>query len=252
MKADSYAKLVVLDALVEAEVGYHLTGGAVSPDVLRESLVARLSDLLDEFDALDSVAAGRVYDAIVDFLAELPEHEEGVVEAAVKLRKAVGRVTDRGLDRRDFAAASTWAVVLDELLTELADEYHAATIADGGTRSRSPEFSRVNALLERCRVAVDRMLWGAETAAPEVLDEMDRLVYAVRYRRLSPASVEVNLRTMQRHAARFRPSTLSRIGAFVLRQVMRRDQKRRQPVTPPAGPSPGGAQGRKIRVRRRN
>ncbi len=248
MKADSYAKLVVLDALVEAEVGYHLTGGAVSPDVLRESLVARLSDLLDDFDALDSVAAGRVYDAIVDFLAELPDHEEGVVEAAVKLRKAVGRVIERGLDRRDLAVASTWAVVLDELLAELADEYHSATTAEGGVRSRPREYTRVNALLERCRIAVDRMLWGAETAAPEVLDEMDRLVYAVRYRRLGPGNVDLIVRTMQRHAARFRPSTLSRIGAFVLRQVMRRDQKRRQPATTASGGTPE----RKIRVRRRS
>ncbi len=243
MKADSYAKLVVLGALVEAEVGYHLSAGAVSADVLRESLVARLSDLLDDVDALDSVAAERVYDALVDFLAELPEDDEGIVEASVKLRRAVDRVVERGLDRRDLAAASTWAVVLDELLAELKDEYHVAVTVEGEVRPR--EYCRANALLDRCRVAVDRMLWGAETAAPEVLDEMDRLIHAVRHRRVRPASVDMIVHTMQRHAARFRPSTLSRIGAFVLRQVLRRDKRRGRAV--PAG---GAARRKKPRLRR--
>src|SRR5687768_4259982 len=116
MKADTFAKLVVLDALVEAEIGYFLEHNPTSLELFRESMIARISDLIDEVDTLDSVAAARVYDAVVDFLAELPEDAEGIVEATVQFRRSIDRIMDRGMDRRDLAAASTWAVVLDELL----------------------------------------------------------------------------------------------------------------------------------------
>ena len=52
---------------------------------------------------------------------------------------------------------------------------------------------------------------------------MDRLTFAVRHRRLRPTAVDFLIRAPQRRAARYRPSTLTRIGSFVLGQVLRRD-----------------------------
>ena len=230
MKADSFAKLIVLEALIEAEIGYYLERKPASLELFREGMVSRISDLIDEIDVLDSVAAGRAYDAIVDFLAELPEQEEGVVEAAIHFRGAVRRVIDRGMDRRDLGASATWAIVLDELLAELADEYRIAIDGDGSVRPR--EFARVESLLGRVRMATDRMLWGADVNGAEALDEVDRLSYAVRHRRLRSANVDVLVRALQRQAAKYRPSTLTRIGAFVLRQVMGRDRRPRPARAP--------------------
>lgn len=225
MKADTFAKLVVLEALIEAEIGFVLAHPPPSLEYFREGLVARISDLIDEVDILDSVAAGRVYDAVVDFLAELPEEDDGVVEAALRFRRAVDRIVERGMDRRDLAASPTWAVVLDELLTELADEYHLALGPGGEIRGR--EMSRAESLLGHARRAADRMLWGAEDTRPEIRDEIDRLTFAIRHRRLRPTSVDFLIRSVQRRAARYRPSTLTRIGAFVVGQLLRRDPPRR-------------------------
>jgi len=225
MKADSFAKLVVLDALIEAEVGYFLEHGSSSLELFREGMVARMSDLIDDIDVLDSVAAARAYDASVDFLADLPEDEDGVVEAAIRFRRAIDKLIARGMDRRDLAAASTWAVVLDELLSELADEYHTAVGPDGGIRPR--EFNRVRALLNRSRLAADRMLWGAEVIRPEMFDELDRLAYAVRNRRLRPTAIDQLIRPIQRRAAKFRPTSITSVGAFVFRQLIKKDPKQR-------------------------
>lgn len=225
MKADTFAKLIVLDALIEAEIGYFIEHTPPSLELYREGMVSRISDLVDEIDVLDSVAAARVYDAVVDFLAELPEDGEGIVETTVRFRRAVDRIVTRGMDRRDLSASSTWAVVLDELLAELADEYHIAVGNDGEVRAR--EYMRVNALLSRARLAADRMLWAADETNPEIASDLDRLIFEVRHRRLPPVSVDFAVRTLQRHAARYRPSTLTRIGAFVLRQVMRREGSRK-------------------------
>ncbi|MEX2584632.1 MAG: hypothetical protein WD766_15290 [Gemmatimonadota bacterium] len=225
MKADTFAKLMVLDALVEAEIGYLLEHSPPSLELFREGMVARISDLIDEIDVLDSVAAARVYDAIVDFLAELPEDGEGIVETTVRFRRAIDRIVQRGIDRRDLASPSTWAVVLDELLAELADEYHEALSPAGEIRPR--EFIRVEALLSRTRQAADRMLWEAEAGSPDLADEVDRLTFAIGHRRLHPTTVDLAIRSLQHRASQYRPSTLTRIGAFVLRQVLRRDSARR-------------------------
>ena len=226
MKADTFAKLVVLDSLIEAEIGYFLKHDPPSLELFREGMVARISDLIDEIDTLDSVAAARVYDAVVDFLAELPEEDEGVVEATIRFKRSVDRIVERGMDRRDLADGSTWAVVLDELLSELADEYHVAVGSDGASRPR--EYMRVESMLSRARQVADRMLWSAEAMSPEIPNDVDRLIFAVRHRRLRPTQVDFAIRNLQRRAARYRPSTLTRIGAFVLRQVLRREPRRRE------------------------
>lgn len=225
MKADTFAKLVVLDALIEAETGYFLKHRPGSIELYRETMIARISDLIDEVDVLDSVAAARVYDAVVDFLAELPDEDDGVVEATIRLRRAVDRIVERGMDRRDLGAPSTWAVVLEELLAELADEYHLAIAGDGEIRPR--ELLRTESLLTRSAHAADRMLWGADAAPHEIASDLDRLSFAVRYRHVRPTTVDFMIRSLQRRAARYRPSTLTRVGAFVLRQVLRRDPRRR-------------------------
>jgi len=49
----------------------------------------------------------------------------------------------------------------------------------------------------------------------------------VRHRRLKPTVVDFQIRALQRRAARFRPSNLTRIGSFILGQVLRRDPGRR-------------------------
>jgi hypothetical protein len=236
MKADTFAKLVVLEALIEAEIGYYLEHSPASLELFREGMVARISDLIDEVDVLDATAAARVYDAIVDFLAELPEDDDGVVEATIRFRRAVDRIVARGMERRDLRATSTWAVVLHELLAELADEYHVAVVGDGEVRRR--ELTRVEVLLARSRQAADRMLWEAGADRPDLETEMERLTFAVRHRRLRPTTVDFAIRAVQRKAARYRPSTLTRIGAFVLRQVLRRDTgSRRGAASEPIGPS---------------
>lgn len=223
MKADSFAKLVVLDSLVEAEIGYFIEHSPPSVELFREGMVSRISDLVDEIDVLDAVAAGRVYDAIVDFLAEFPEDHDGIVEAAVRFRRAIDRIVARGLDRRDLGTSSTWAVVLDELLAELADEYHVA-LADG-PEPRPREFMRVESLLGRSRSAVDRMLWEEREEDAELWSDFDRLVFEIRHRRLNPVNVDYTVRSLQRRALRYRPSTLTRVGAFVLGTVLRRDRR---------------------------
>jgi hypothetical protein len=223
MKADTFAKLIVVDALIEAEIGYSLEHPPASLELFREGMVARIGDLVDEIDSLDSVAAARIYDAVVDFLAELPEEREGVVEATIRFRRAIDRTIARGMERRDLGDASTWAIVLDELLAELADEYHEAAAREGEFGVR--EYARVEALLARVRQAGERMLWTAAEVEPAIASDMDRLVFAIRNRRLHPTRVDQLILALQRHSAHYRPSTLTRIGGFVLRQVLRRSSE---------------------------
>jgi len=236
MKADTFAKLVVLEALIEAEIGHFLERGGASRERFREGMVARISDLIDEIDVLDSLAAGRVYDAVVDFLAEMPDDPEGVVESAIRFRRAVDRIVERGSDRRDLAAAATWAVVLDELLGELADEYHAAMVEDDPSTTR--EYGRVVALLFRCRHASERMLWIADESGGEIASDLDRLSFAVMHRRIPATSVDFLVRSLQRRTAQYRPSTLTRVGSFVLSQVLRRDPGRKKRSAERGRPKP--------------
>lgn len=224
MKADTFAKLVVLETLIDAEIGHYLEERPSSMELFREGMVARISDLVDEIDALDAVAAARIYDAIVDFLAALPDDGEGVVETTLRFRRAVDRIVERGMDQRELKEPSTWAVVLDELLEELTNEYHDAVRPNGEMWPRS--YLRARTLLARAREAVDRILWGAGESSPELRDELDRLTFAVRHQRLKPTVVDVQVRDIQRRAARYRPSTLTRIGAFVLGQVLRRPERK--------------------------
>ena len=227
MTADTFAKLVVLETLIDAEVGHYLEDRPASMEPFREELVARISDLVDEIDALDAVAAARTYDAVVDFLAELPDNDdEGLVNATVRFRRAVDRIVERGMPQRERKEPSTWAVVLDHLLNELADEYHTAVKPSGEIRGR--EYLRARLLLARAREASDRMLWEADgDTNVELRSEMDRLTFAVRHQRLRPQAVDFLVRAPQRRAARYRPSTLTRIGAFVLGQVLRREPRPR-------------------------
>jgi hypothetical protein len=238
MKADTFAKLVVLQTLVDAEVGYLLEHRSSSLDHFREGMITRVSDLVDEIDVLDAVAAARTYDAIVDFLAELPEDEGGIVESTLRFQRAMMRTIDRGMELSELRQASTWAVVLDELLEELAREYHNALPAPGETRPR--EYARAEALLARSREAAERVAAevGGNSGA-ELRADIDRLAFAVRHRRLPAPEVEPLIRSPQRRAARHRPSPLSRIGAFVLGQVLSRDRRRRK------GEPPDGIERRK-------
>jgi hypothetical protein len=223
MKADTFAKLVVLETLIDAEIGHFLEEHPPSMELFREGMVTRVSDLVDQIDALDAVAAARIYDAIVDFLAELPEHDTGVVETTLKFRRAMDRIVERGMDARELRQPSTWAIVLDELLDALADDYHDAVRADGELWDRA--FLRAQTVLSRAREAADRVLWEAGDD-PELRNEMDRLTFAVRHQRLKPTQVDLQIRNLQRSTSRYRPSTLTRIGAFVLGQVLRREGRR--------------------------
>lgn len=225
MKADTFAKLVVLETLIDAEIGHFLEEHPPSMELFREGLVSRVSDLVDEIDALDAVAAARVYDAIVDFLAALPEDDEGVVETSLAFRRAMDRLIARGMELRELKQASTWAIVLDELLDELADDYHDAVRPDGEFWPRAQ--LRARTLLSRAREAADRVLWEAGVEDVDLRNEMDRLTFAVRHRRLRPTQVDLYIRAIQRRTSRYRPSTLTRIGAFVLGQVLRREPRRK-------------------------
>ena len=96
MKADTFAKLIVLEALIDAEIGYFLEDRPRSMEGFREGMMTHISDLVDEIDALDAVAAARVYDAIVDFLAELPETDEGVIDTTIRFKRNIDRIVQRG------------------------------------------------------------------------------------------------------------------------------------------------------------
>lgn len=224
MKADTFAKLVVLETLIDAEIGHYLEQRPHSMELFREGMVTRISDLVDEIDALDAVAAARIYDAIVDFLAELPEDPDGVVEATLRFRRAVDRIVERGIDQRELKEPSTWAVVLDELLEEMAHEYHDAVRPNGELWPRA--HLRARTLLARAREAVDRIAWGAGEPLPELRDEIDRLTFTLRHRQLKPQVVDLQVGELQRRASRFRPSTLTRVGTFILGQVLRRPERR--------------------------
>lgn len=221
MKADTFAKLVVLEALIDSEVGCFLEGYHASTESFREGLVVRVSDLVDEIDRLDAVAAAHVYDAVVDFLAELPEEGgAAVVEGALRFKRAVDRIVMRGLDRGELEQASTWAIVLDDLLEELAGEYGRA-VGDDGVRERP--YLRARALVARAREAADRLLWVRRAdAAAELRNEIDRLAFAVYHQRPPPATVDPLIRAPQRRARRFRPTPVTRIGAYLIGQLLRR------------------------------
>lgn len=219
MKADTYARLVVLESLVDAEIGHRLEHGAGERWV--EAMVARISDLVDEIDALDAVAAARAYDALVDFLTELPDDGDGLVEQTVRFKRAVDRIVERGMDEADLAAPSTWATVLDELLEVLVAEYARAAEGDGPPRPR--EHLRARYLVNRARAAADRMVAGERPERrAEVRSALDRLAFAVHNRRAAAAAVDELAADGRRLAARYRPSGLTRIGAFVVRQLLRR------------------------------
>lgn len=228
MRADTFAKLLVLETLVEAEVGYLLEQRPASPERWREGMIARVSDVVDDIDALDAVAAARVYDALVDFLAELPEDDDGVVEATLRFKRTLERGVERSTEAGERSDPTLWAVVTAELLETLADEYEAAFAGGGEPRPR--EYLRARGLLERARVTAERM---AADEPPErraaVRDAMDRLAFAVRHRRVRPGALDALLHVPQREARRRRPSGLARMGAFVVGQLMRRR----------AGPEPG-------------
>ncbi|HSU17146.1 hypothetical protein [Longimicrobium sp.] len=225
MRADTFAKLVTLETLIDAEVGYWLQHHPASMDRYREALVARVSDLLDEIDRLDEVAAARIYDALVDFLAELPEDDEGVVEAAVRFKRAVDKLIDRAMEPRDLDDASTWAVVLDGMLDELAYEYPRA-VRTGGGEADPRACIRARELARAARDAGERMIAARRTDARTMLrDDLDRLVLAVEHRRLSAAEAEPLIRAPQRIARRLRPSGLGRVGAAVVGQLLRRRSK---------------------------
>lgn len=224
MKADTFAKLVVLETLIDAEIGQFLEQRPNSMELFREGMVTRISDLVDEIDALDAVAAARIYDAIVDFLAALPEEGEGVVDATLRFRRAVDRIVERGMDQRELREPSTWAVVLHDLLDELAREYEDAMRPNGELWPRS--YLRAQTLLSRSREALDRILWGSGKPAPDLRDDIDRLTFAVRHQRQPVEAVDFHVRTLQRRTARFRPSTLTRVGTFVLGQILRRPERK--------------------------
>lgn len=237
MKADTFAKLIILQTLIDAEVGELLEQRPASIDQFREGLITRVSDLVDEIDALDAVAAARTYDAIVDFLAQLPEDDAGIVDATIRFQRALGRTIERGMDHTERKQASTWAVVLHELLDEVRTEYDDGYDA-GAARTRSSR--RVAAILGRARDAAARIaddLGGA--AGADLRADVERLTFAVVHRRLPPREVNPMLAAAQRRAGRHRPSPLSRIGAYVLGQVLSRDRRRRQD-----GP-PGGVERRR-------
>jgi hypothetical protein len=222
MRADTFARLITLEALIDAEVGFWLEHRPASADRYRETLVARVSDLLDEIDGLDEVATARIYDALVDFLAELPDDEEGMVEAAIRFKRAVDRLIDRAMAPRGLDDPSTWAVVLDEALDELAREYPGAVRRSGG-EGDPRACLRARALARVARDAGERMVATRRSDARTILrDDLDRLVMAVEHRTLSAAEVEPLIRAPQRIARRYRPSGLGRMGAYVVGQLLRR------------------------------
>lgn len=227
MKPDTFAKLITLETLIDAEIGYYLEHHPPL-DTFREGMVERIGELVDEIDALDAVTAARVYDAIVDFLTDLPPEDDGIVESTIRFKRAIDHTFERAMEERELVESSTWAFVLDELLEVLADEYHAARRRDGELRPR--EYLRARLLLNRARDAAERTTRGADAARKaELRSEMDRLAFAVHNRKLKASVIDFMIRPPQRLARRHRPSNLSRIGGFVLGQLLRRQTPSPEP-----------------------
>jgi len=160
-----------------------------------------------------------VYDALVDFLSDPPESDAAMVDAALRFKRAVDRITDRARD--DLDDASTWAVVLDEVLEELAEEYPAC--ADAGPGGDPRACMRARALARAAREAGERMVGARRTDARTMLrDDLDRLYFAVEHRAAPAAEVDALIRAPQRLAQRARPSNLGRVGAYVVGQLLSR------------------------------
>jgi hypothetical protein len=119
----------------------------------------------------------------------------------------------------DLDDPATWAVVLDELLEDLLDESaRAAARAVPDPRGSL----RARLLLARARQAADRVVVAVRTERrPELRDAMDRLAFAVHSRHASPEGLEPLVRAVQRVARRHRPTGVTRIGAFVVGQLLR-------------------------------
>jgi hypothetical protein len=222
MRADTFAKLVILQTLIEAEVAFWLRYHPASMDRYREAMVTRVSDLVDQIDRLDEVAAARVSDALVDFLAELPDDDEGVVDAALRFQRSLDRLSDRAMEASDRDDPATSALVLDELLDELAQEYPLAMHEPGAEEPRA--LLRSVSLARAARAAGERLAAAGRDGRILLRDDLDRLLLAVEHRRLPPAEVEELIRGPQRLARRARPSPLGRVGAAVLGQLLRRSR----------------------------
>jgi hypothetical protein len=124
-----------------------------------------------------------------------------------------------------MADPALWASALEALIRALLEEYPAAIRAEGG-RNRFPrEWERVERLLDGTRRVADRMLWSSAAIGTTLEDEVIHLHHAVLHRRFSPTEVEAICRSILRYAARYRPSTLSRVGAFVVRQLLASGRK---------------------------
>jgi hypothetical protein len=219
VRADTFARLVVLETLVDAEIGHRLELGAPSAERWVEAMVARISDLVDEIDALDAVTAARTYDALVDFLTELPEEDDALVEQAVRFKRDVDRIVERGLDGAALHAPQTWATVTDELLAALAGEHSHGDASGGGSR----EHLRARYLANRARMAAERMVATQRREKQgEVRNALDRLVFAVHNRRLHGAAMDALIADARRIAAGYRPTPLVRIGGHILRHLLRR------------------------------
>lgn len=226
MRADTFARLLVLEATVDAEIGYLLEHRPPPQERFREAMVARLGERVEEIDRVDAVAAARAYDALVDFLAELPEEgDDGVVEATVRFRRALERGVERAFGGREPADGAVWAGALDGILAALAAEHAAAA---------SPRDElRVRALLHRARAAAERMTEGERPEhRAEARSALDRLAFAVLHR---GGPVEARVHDARRLALRRRPGSLARIGAFVVAQLVKR---RGVPGLAAPGPDP--------------
>jgi hypothetical protein len=220
MKADTYARLVVLDTLVEAEIGFLLAHHPPLTEELREGMAGRVAGMIEEIETLDRSVASRAWEAIVGLVARLPEDDDGIEAAALRCRRALSRIMQRGFSRHDLADAAVWTAVLEVLLRTLALEYRAAMRASAGAELAPRERERIDRLLDTARNAADRMLWNAADGEATLSEAMDRLTHAVRYRRIPPAEVDTLASSIVRLAAKHRPSTISRVGAFVLRQLL--------------------------------
>ena len=146
-----------------------------------------------------------------------------MIDAALCFKRAVDRIVERGNDARELRHVSTWATVLDEVLATLAAEYARARPSGGELRPH--EYRRARVLMERAREAADRMLWTGGISEPALLrDQIDRLTLAVRYQRPSPSALGPLIDRAQRHARQYRPSSLVRVGRFVLGQLLPRPE----------------------------
>ena len=218
MKADTFAKLAVLETLVDAEVAYYLEHSPSIP-AYRARVAALADGVLSGIDPCDEETAIAAHHASARLLRELQPADDAVIRAATRFKRRVNGILAREMEPEERRRVATWAVVVDQLLATLAREYREGA---GDADRRADE--RIHLLLARIEDGVARLaLLGGAARVEGLRAAAQRLRTAVR-RRQPTDTVSVQIAALQLQVrALAGESSLARLGGFVVRQLLEPD-----------------------------